>query len=376
MSFIFELPEIIFYELQRYLSHEEFRNTLNSCKHHFLHEVKKKYCCYYLSPSYSSLFLQSNDLGEFRSRILSLIEDPVKQLGIHLEVHHQLNLNTLNNAEIIIQRRPLSDFQLFSSVKLLGAEQLVESNPNDLNDLSILQSVQYLRISHCKLIYKLDGLSLIRELTVNNFDDLSDISPLSDCQFLTRAKFSFCPKLSNINSLWRVSFITVESCPISDAGISELGRFLKRLHLLDVSDITSINHLHSLEYACLEDCLRVISVNGLPFLKTLSIFGGDEFISYSDLPSLKKLDVGHCPKFKWNDSNSSTLLNLQFCSDYFFRSDAILSSCKFLSFISWKTSFQSLEILQLQILKPRILCLSLDACRDRIFTKTLYSKYL
>ena len=80
---LLSLPECIFIEcLQPLLSHRQYRNLLNTTKHPYFLELKRKSCCYFLYAHLTSNFF--SNYQNFRERLLPLIDNPSKQLGLHV----------------------------------------------------------------------------------------------------------------------------------------------------------------------------------------------------------------------------------------------------------------------------------------------------
>jgi hypothetical protein len=118
MTNIFQFPECIFLTLQSFLSHKDYRNTLNSCKKDYFLRLKKKSCCYYLSPISTSRYLSD---ASFQNQILSLIERPEKQLGINVQALQALpnldkfrEISSIKNLNVLFAKVSF-DFSIFCS---------------------------------------------------------------------------------------------------------------------------------------------------------------------------------------------------------------------------------------------------------------------
>ena len=80
-----------------------------------------------------------------------------------------------------------------------------------LPNLALFYATQRLIISDCQAIQRLDGLSLIRCLSITGFSNLIDISPLSTCRYLDTVDISTCKYLTDINALAHVKDIHILS---------------------------------------------------------------------------------------------------------------------------------------------------------------------
>ena len=179
------------------------------------------------------------------------------------------------------------------------------------------------------------GLSSLIVLSLFNCEQISDLSALANCHSLTEVRLIRCKQIKDINSLAHVKILIIERCGVKDNGITKLGSNIEQLILIH-SRITKLNHLISLKKLYLEYCYDIESISTLSSLTIFTIFHCRSFRTYSNLISLRKLEIGLSENFQFNYSNSFTIQEL------------ILNSEFPIDFNKFPISFQNLQFLDLR----------------------------
>ena len=276
MMIVVDLPECILLLIKDYISNNDYRNLLNCLKLDYLQQLKKKTARYQLDVNHSKLYC---DNKEFHEKILTLIEDPSKQIELNLFNFKAKIANCFDVYSVTLFQKKYQDFAILPAISkliVLGSES---DNWNELQSLVTLQ------------LYSLKNLT--------------SASGFSECRSLTNVLLKNCPRLTDINGLSHVSNITIVCCPMTNDGVLKLGKNLKQFALEENIYLSNVNHLLSLNKLTLHNIREIKNISGLRSLSHLSVARCPQFKYYSHLPSLKKITISLCDNFQFNDFDCS-----------------------------------------------------------------------
>jgi hypothetical protein len=182
-------------------------------------------------------------------------------------------------------------------------------------DVSPLKNAHYLNLSHCYQITDVSMLGKVKKLMLNYCQGVTDISPLHNVKYLDVTGIltikKFLPRVNKVKTLlFSVSTMKkmIETHPVvqrrqhilvaGDCNTQKL-KSLKEYHQLTViknDSLVTIKDLIYLRRLTLTECLRLSSIDNLPYLTHLTVNGlpEDDCVAYpelSNLPQLKFLSL-------------------------------------------------------------------------------------
>jgi hypothetical protein len=225
------LPFEIFLYIKTYLKFSEWNGLLNA--NNLIRKLySKDFRIFRLNRLYSKQYILSNT---FRERILGLIQNPLKQLHLHIHSYtlnqsdsdketkkdlatfrtmapkfgtnsdlsivgienllsqvHTVHLNQVISDVLLAARLPFTQCKVFISnstnfVSCSGLEKLYKvsiCNNSQLTDISALVNVPYIKLSTCSVLQDLSPLGKQKFCHLENFSDLSNIGFLMNIQHL------------------------------------------------------------------------------------------------------------------------------------------------------------------------------------------------
>jgi Leucine-rich repeat (LRR) protein len=295
----------------------DWRNFVNSSKEIFGKWKKESQIIVLTYPQVEDF----QNVTEFRERILSMIENPRRQLDLiftdrdgcerYIPDKPQINLNSLNSVRKIVvkfSKRPPAI--TFPTTTMDVEEIILRGKPKDLSFLSSVKSVCFEPRNDKKYdlaplqniengIFELETGACVNYHLLGNLKSLEISSPsikdASCFQNIPVLELGVCPQLSDVSSLGRVRNLKLRVCKrISDVSA------LTNVHSLDlcacprVKDLSALGGVHSLK---IQD-FQGNDVSGLKNVVILNLYGAREVSNISMLESVRVLDIQQCNKIQ------------------------------------------------------------------------------
>jgi hypothetical protein len=327
----------------------DLRNFVNTSKKYF-GEWKKKTRLMVLTTDEAEMYASS---ATFRSKVLTMIEDPLEQLELQFLYQKRTNevsFNFCGGARKIIAERciitkfplschdieirncnpgalqecpPVRKFKLLSPCAALRhadlsylaiLEEAVFSSTHQ-KTLHSLQGLQSLKLLHCDMVTDVSCLRNIPKLEFRRCCNITDISALADARELS---FLYCTRITDASSLGRVEKLEFLISNIRD--VSALGN-VKQLRLsccFKINDISALKNVREIRLQQFEGT----DVSGLENVEKLFLSGCDGITDISMLKNVQVLDVEACPGIVSSQlSGLEKLRNLRFCETENFNSE-------------------------------------------------------
>jgi Leucine-rich repeat (LRR) protein len=332
------LPRDILYLIATYFLKPEFqnktifhftydwRNFMNSSKEIFGQWKKEIQIIALTYPQVEDF----QNLPEFREKILSMIENPRRQLDLiftdlddcmrYIPDKPQIDLNSLNYVrKIVVKFSELRRCAITFPTTVLDVEEIIlcSSKVKDLSFLSSIKSVSFDPQNGRKYdlaplqtiengIFELD--TCVNYQLLGNLKSLQISSPsIKDVgcfQNIPVLELSMCPELTDVSTLGRVHNLNLSVCEkINDVSA------LKNVHTLDLSDCMRVKDLSALGgvYSLKIQDFQGNDVSGLKNVVILNLFGARKVTNISMLESVRVLDIQQCTKIQ----TLAGLVNLQ-----------------------------------------------------------------
>jgi hypothetical protein len=306
------LPLDVIKYLQGYLKFLEWFNFVNASKRS--QQLKYQSVYFSLKPKYSFLYL--NDLS-FRSRVLSLIEDPRSQLCLHFGYSKlPLNFEYLQNIHTIcfstyFSTLDISELRNIAHLKINECADIAHLDILQVNHLGIQKldfssnrTMQDTLWIHCPATdfsttyhdKKSDGSSSLFSIKSLNFSNCFNLNNISTLNNLYELNLTNCYQLEDISSLTHIDFLTLTHC-VNITTLMSL-KYCSRLSLDDCFQIVEIpSQLLMLTSLSMKNCYQIRSLSSLSGsqLEELNTTNCSLLeILPSSLPALKKGIFDQC----------------------------------------------------------------------------------
>lgn len=319
----------IFYTISTYFDEDDSNNIFDVSYN--LSQYRKKFKYWILNNKNTILFLKCNTS---RDKLLSLIENPEKQLSLtisgnflskyNLNNYYKINklyLYLLNfhdikkickniyAKKIFFKKCVLNENIKFNSDIEIAIENSFERNialhnagniqklslsysSVSINDILLLKNIKILYLSNLKNINDISGLSelkYLKNVSLINCININDISPLKDIPILD---LSDSRSIKDVNILKNAKHLNLSNCHrIKD--ISMLGNIVK-LSLFGCYRIRDVSMLGNVIDLDLSYCINLTNVNMLGKVHKLNLSYCYRITSISELKNIKKLIVKGC----------------------------------------------------------------------------------
>jgi len=210
---------------------------------------------------------------------------------------------------------------------LQGIHTLDLSHNSDITDVSMLSGVYDLNLTNCQNITNVHMLNKVHTLKLKNIKSITDVSFLGDVHTLD---LSSCLNFTDVSALFKVHTLNLSDCEqITD--VSCLGG----LHTLilsycTISDVSALGKVHNLN---LSICEQITDISALSNVHTLDL-SENPHITNENLHLLKDvntLNLSECQNF----DDLSPLINVE---------NLFLSSCQQIEDVSMLSGVKHLDI--------------------------------
>ena len=179
MSVIINLPIEIYHHIHTFVDHESFNNLLNISTKSNLKEIKREACYFKFSRQRSFDFVR---IIQFRLKVLSRIKNPGQQLSLELGLPSSKLIRTIE----------LNCLRELHSLTIIDEEFL---DVFLMVNFKWFSSVANLSLSGSKGVIACNGLSKVQGVSLNSFENLSDLSHLATLTSNPRSHFKIVLKL-------------------------------------------------------------------------------------------------------------------------------------------------------------------------------------
>jgi hypothetical protein len=243
---------IVLSMLHIFLSLLKYTNLWDFCHTCQLLFKFKKYTNYKLNYDYSLLYYRNKI---FRTKVLSRIANPLKQLYL------KINLSDITNLTIV-GRISRSEYNKFKNAgrNIVGCDIITKCRR--MVDLSALKNVYYLKIVCCSMILdRITDLSILKDITMLDLSGCWDIKNANSLKNVCILSLCRCDYIKNANGLKNVRILDLSMCKeLND--ISELGN-VDTLNLSYCRKITDVSPLSRVRVLNLSYCKNITNVCAL-----------------------------------------------------------------------------------------------------------------
>jgi hypothetical protein len=281
----------------------DWQNFLSTSKKYLL-EWKRKTQYLSLNSHYSNRFF-ANEL--FRYLVLASVENPRKQICVHLKDPYSSDFSPLNDIhsvvlsgrtdillsypveveELVVLNLPIPDLSFGSKVSKL---HVYSSSVANLNVHGLFfENLTELSLPNCPSVTNVSVFRHLRALNLMGCYNLTDVSNLGKIYDLNLSR---CMGVSDVSKLGRVHKLNLAGC----TKITDISA-LHSVYQLDLTGFTgtTVAELIGVKILNLSYCKALESLLGLQEVEDLNITGCDLLADISNLRKIKKLDISYCP---------------------------------------------------------------------------------
>lgn len=310
------LPLYVLPTIQSYLTGYDYAPFLSVSNRPFYQQVRKMTRIISVDDYGSTVNFFSSGDSEFRDMILSLIENPARQLKLRVT-----STNIRESLAFVAPGFRVSEL----AVHAVEEEELLASfNISDTLKLfyntsiqsfgSSLKQVQSLSVNKFSQLQDLRGVSHLSELMLHECDSLQDISMLGG---LRRLLLDRCPLVTDVSPLARVYDLSLLTCD----GISEISKLtgnscVQLADCINIKDFSPLKNTKKLDLSSPYDFSASLVQDFATFQRVSSLV--IENFKFSELvnlpPCIKKISLFSCSTLeKLENMSSLSHLTLSFC---------------------------------------------------------------
>lgn len=250
---IARIPDSIFSQLiNGYLLQDDYQQLLNTSIKEF-GILRKKTILYSLNNDGSLKYLKDES---FRNALLEKVENPLIQIRVTLDTTQLLAcLDKFAINPVYLRCRDLAPvrcgFPYIPALKEIDFdyEDSDNTDPIDLSTYSDVQSVRFV-----------------------DFDELRDLSPLSECP---RIELHRCHKIQDFSCLRKQKFLFIS----------------------ESESLKDVRNFQNIKVVCLRQCENLIDVSPLFGVYDLSLIGCQQVRDISGLGNHQKINISFCSYF-------------------------------------------------------------------------------
>jgi hypothetical protein len=395
------LPNENFQIIRDFLKNYEYFQLMTTSK--IFQDCKYNTCRWYL---------KRNDIEDFvldeivRATVLSLMKSPKNQLGIKMPLGFPEDFifeAALDTESFLfeIYTSPSEGYYFLPMEKMEGREKIVIGGNNEIQRFDgitelTFQQLKIIRLSLCRSLVNVQGLSKVPIVILEGCDALIDISPLATVPDL---QITRCKGIVDISALTHHHRLHIRSCPNinldtvqfqtiqysktdlyrnskqqfpSSLVSLELACYpeltyptfpvdtLKYLEFFNCRQLIDVSPFHFLSFIHLCLCSEIIEIQGLQHVPRVMISSCSKLIDISGLGNNLVVTINSCPKIKsFSSLKTIKYVKLISCSSLVNGHELIgikqlsLKKCdgiERISMLNEEKSLESLELIQCSLI--------------------------